>query len=400
MDARRVPTEVTDLPRLLYVGDVPVEASYHGSMLLFRLLQRYPVERLRIVEGNLLPAKTDRRLPGVAHATLKVGRTRLLNSRLHDWYVRWLTTTAPGRARQVSGLIDGFGPEAVLTVTHGYSWMTAARFAHERRLPLHLVSHDDWPGVVNARVRPRVEREFAGVYRQAVSRMCASPFMAEEYERRYGARGTVLFPYRSSDAPQFNGVADRLRVDRGRLVFAFAGTINTPGYARLLRHLAEALGDRGELLIFGPIDRAQAAAAGLDRPAVRLGGLLKSDELLHRLRTEADVLFAPMSFAPADLGNMRMGFPSKLTEYTSVGLPLLICGPADCSAVTWAMANPGVAEVAAAEDVPTLRDAVTRLANDRGHRIALAERAQAVGARDFSAATAETILHRALTGAA
>ena len=47
------------LPRLLYVGDVPVEASYHGSALIYRLLQRYPVERLRIVEGNIFPAGTD-----------------------------------------------------------------------------------------------------------------------------------------------------------------------------------------------------------------------------------------------------------------------------------------------------------------------------------------------------
>ena len=41
------------LPRLLYLADVPVEASYHGSALMYRLLQRYPADRLRVVEGNL-----------------------------------------------------------------------------------------------------------------------------------------------------------------------------------------------------------------------------------------------------------------------------------------------------------------------------------------------------------
>ena len=75
---------------------------------------------------------------------------------------------------------------------------------------------------------------------------------------------------------------------------------------------------------------------GLDLPNIRLGGLLKSDELLRRLRADADVLFVPMSFAADDHDNMRMGFPSKLTDYTAVGLPLLIAGPADCSAVRWA----------------------------------------------------------------
>ena len=38
------------LPRLLYVGDVPVEASYHGSALLHRLLVNYPPDRLSVIE--------------------------------------------------------------------------------------------------------------------------------------------------------------------------------------------------------------------------------------------------------------------------------------------------------------------------------------------------------------
>src|SRR4051812_48302616 len=38
------------LPRLLYVGDVPVEASYHGSALLHRLLSDYPHEKLTVIE--------------------------------------------------------------------------------------------------------------------------------------------------------------------------------------------------------------------------------------------------------------------------------------------------------------------------------------------------------------
>ena len=81
-------------PRLLYLGDVPVESSYHGSTLLYRLLQGYPADRLTIVEGNLFPARTDRRLPGVTHHTLQVGKSRALNTRFHDSYSRWLSMGA------------------------------------------------------------------------------------------------------------------------------------------------------------------------------------------------------------------------------------------------------------------------------------------------------------------
>jgi glycosyltransferase involved in cell wall biosynthesis len=385
------------LPRLLYIGDVPIEASYHGSALLFRLLQRYPADRLLILEGNLVPPKTTRRLPQVRHAALHHGSRRLLNSRFHDGYSWWLTKRAGSRLKQVANLLDGFSPEAILTVGHGYSWITAARAARALNVPLHLVIHDDWPRVVAPSLRDLVDHQFGAVYRQAATRLCTSPFMADDYFGRYQARGTVLLPYRGVDGPAFSGVADRLHQANPATVFAFAGTINSPGYARLLRQLATVITEhRGELLLFGPIDATAAAAAGLALPNIRLGGLLSSDELLLRLRSDADVLFVPMSFDPADAANMRMGFPSKLTEYTAVGLPLLICGPPDCSAVRWALDNPGVGEVVTADHESALAGAVTRLSTDAAHRIALAERAQAIGARDFAPGTAQAIFHHAL----
>ena len=63
MGARRsrVPMPEGPLPRLLYLGDVPVEASYHGSALIYRLLQHYPVDRLMIIESNLFRPGTSPR---------------------------------------------------------------------------------------------------------------------------------------------------------------------------------------------------------------------------------------------------------------------------------------------------------------------------------------------------
>src|SRR5207253_10669972 len=40
-------------PRLVYIGDVPVESTYHGSLLLHRLLQIYPPDKLGVVEGSI-----------------------------------------------------------------------------------------------------------------------------------------------------------------------------------------------------------------------------------------------------------------------------------------------------------------------------------------------------------
>src|SRR5205085_244086 len=131
------------LLRLLYLADVPVEASYHGSALIYRLLSAYPEERLRIIEGNLLRSQPQRRLPHVQYAELRQGTRRLLDTRFNRWYSTWLMKTAATRVSQLPRLLSGFKPDAVLTVTHGFSWLTAARFAAHHDLPLHLICHDD-----------------------------------------------------------------------------------------------------------------------------------------------------------------------------------------------------------------------------------------------------------------
>ncbi len=384
-------------PHLLYLGDVPVEASYHGSMLLYRLLQNYPADRLRIIEGNLSLSRIERRLPDVRYESLDIGRPRLLNSRLHEGYSLWLSSRSGGRTQRVPALLKGFEPEAVVTVAHGYSWVTAARFAARRRIPLHLFVHDDWPSVVPSFLKRRVDRQFGDAYRQAVSRFCVSPFMVGEYQRRYGATGSVLYPSRGTDAPAFPGPPDRLRHAEGPPTFAFAGTINSPGYTRLLRHVADCLEPhRGELLVFGPVAPEQAPSVGLEHPRIRVCGLLPAGELMTRLRNEADVLFVPMSFAPEDRINMQMGFPSKLTDYTAIALPLLVCGPSYCSAVQWSNAHPDVAETVTSEEPGAMVDAIARLARDPAHRWRLAEKAKEVGDRFFSASAAEKVFLDAL----
>jgi hypothetical protein len=80
---------------------------------------------------------------------------------------------------------------------------------------------------------------------------------------------------------------------------------------------------------------------------------------------------------------MMISFPSKLTDYTAAGLPLLVQGPGYCSAVRWALENPGVAEVVSDLSPAALEAAVARL-KDSSHRLSLAHRAIDVGGRYFS----------------
>jgi len=76
-------------PGLLYVGDVPVESTYHGSALLHRLLASYPTEKLTIIETGTTASQPARRLPNVRYVSYPIGEQRWLNTRFHPQAVVW-----------------------------------------------------------------------------------------------------------------------------------------------------------------------------------------------------------------------------------------------------------------------------------------------------------------------
>jgi glycosyltransferase involved in cell wall biosynthesis len=381
---------------LLYVGDVPVESTYHGSALLHRLLASYPPGKLTIIETGT-PSQPSRRLPNANYVSYPIGRPRWLNTRFHSQAVVWYSRRGTRIAPKISASLNGTDIDSILTVAHGFGWLAAARIAETRGVPLHLMVHDDWPRAANVpgSLRNWLDKRFARVYSQAQSRLCVSPAMQSNYKERYGAGSQVLYPSRAAGLLQFAEPPARLASNDHQFTIAFAGTINTNGYTRALIALHDALSAvRGRLLIFGPLTVEQARQTGLDLPNVTIGGLLSWPDLMKRLREEADALFVPMSFDASDRSNMELAFPSKLADCTAVGVPLLIYGPGYCSAVRWANDNPGVAEVIQTPE--GLDEAVRRLANDPAHRVELGREALKIGAKYFAHNAVQAVFNRAL----
>ncbi|ANV84732.1 hypothetical protein AWQ21_10295 [Picosynechococcus sp. PCC 7003] len=390
--------ENKDLPRLLYIADVPVECSYHGSALVYRLLEEYPAHKLLIVETDLSISEPKRRLQDVNYKQLSIGNQRWLNTRFHSYVSSWLSLTAKNNISQIPKLLGDFQPEAVLTVTHGYSWRIAAQWAKENNLPLHLILHDDWIPIapILEPVRKWLDRQFKNIYHQAQSRFCVSPFMVEEYEKRYGISGKVLYPSRAKNVVSATEPVIKINDKNKPFTVAYGGSINSNGYVRALQDMAEALEKvNGQLIIYGTLTKEQAKSQGLDRPNILIGGLIPSDQFIERIRQEAEVLFLPMSFEQKDKVNMQVSFPSKLTDYTATGLPILIYGPFYCSAVRWAKENPGVAEVVEIEDSQLLLNSLKKL--QRGeYRKSLAQKSIITGNNYFDYSVANELLWKSL----
>lgn len=385
------------LPRLLYVGDVPIEATVGGAALLYRLLQNYPADRLYIIEGE--SSQLQQRLQNVQYQSLPLSWKRLLRSRFVRQYASYLMLTAGWRTSQLNKAIHSFKPEAILTVAHGFSWLTAAKAAAQHNLPLHLIIHDDWITLssILPSLKSLLEQQFGAVYHQAESRLCVSPSMMEYYEKQYGVKGCVLYPSRASNVPVFEKPADRISSNSDCLTFAYAGSIYLSSYAESLVHLANVLKLLGHrLVIYSALSPEAVESQGLNQPNITVRPLIPSSQLISTLRQEADVLFVPMGFDEAYRSNAIMSFPSKLTDYTAIGLPLLIWGPGYCSAVRWAKENPGVAEVVESESIDALANAVEKLTESTEYRLHLATQALTKGEDYFSYTRAVQQFHKIL----
>ena len=350
------------LPRLLYVGDVPVERGLHGSLLLYRLLESYRKDKLLIVEvANA--SSPDLRIADVEYHHSKELWSRLLQTRFHSIASFGATLCAPVHGGRLLDVVRKFRPEAVLTVVWGYAWPAAAAYAERANLPLHLIVHDDWPNV-EARLgveRRLIDRRLRYWYPKAASRLCVSPYMAEAYCRRYGIAGDVLYPSCAADVPIMAEPAAILGGACDPFTVAFAGTIHLD-YPHALSRMATALQQiGGRLIVYGPEPQGSARSM-LEQPNIEMRGkVTNSAEWIRRCRAEAHAMFVPMSFSERDRRNMEISFPSKLADSTAVGVPVVIHGPDYCSAVRWAGENPGVAEVVTDPTVDALVETLMRL---------------------------------------
>ena len=380
------------LPRLLYIGDIPVVNCEASELLLYRLLQNYPAESLQIIENNTVSPDDPAgdRLPNVTYHRLAGGRRGRRHTRLAGIATAWRHLNARHRWQQVKPVVETFKPEVVLTVLHGSAWLAAGAVAEKYKLPLHVIVCDYWPRhqQVPKWLRAVVDRDFGAVYRQAVSRYCVSPDLARMCANNHRAQGSVLYPCQTDQAPPCSAPLRNGHAPRRGLTFAYAGSLQIPGTVTGLSQLAELLEPYdGHLTIYASPEPAATPQSGLSRKNVTIKPLPPAPMRVATWRDQADVLFLPATFDAQWQIQVATGFPDQLPEYTATGLPILIWGPPFCSAVRWAKANPGAAAVVKSPHPKALTAAVQRLVTHADYRCQLGQKALDIGQAYFGHTT-------------
>lgn len=371
------------LPRILYIGDVPVANAVGGELLLYRLFQRYPKDRLWVMSRE--PSRVDL-LQGVTCAIWRPALARLMTTRSFRWASLVELYRAMGPSVRVSHMIRGARPDAIVTVLHGSGWLMAWWAARRYRLPLAVIVHDDRQTIVDTLpgwFRDRHATLPMEVFREAAARFVISPEMREAYRGRGGVESAVLYPSLAAEAAIPAEPLGRVGDGSGARTFLYAGSVHSDGIVRQLMFLGREVAARGHrLLVLTP----QAEALRQDRrmagPGIEIRDPVAPEVCAEIMRNEADILVAGTDSLSH---SGRLLFPTKLVEYTAAGLPILLCGPADSAAVRWASGPPLRAEVVpdpVAEGA--MAAAVERLASDGALRLELARNALAEARERFS----------------
>jgi hypothetical protein len=370
------------LPRLLYIGDVTVAHTSAGEALLYRLLQAYPPERLALVCGVRPNAPL---LPGAAYHHWGATFPRLLHSRVAEEYILWRAWNYYEVPRAIANIATLFKPDAILTVSHVSAWLCAWQLAADRRIPFHVVVHDDYVYASRfpAWSRDWAERKFRDAYRAAAGRFCISNTMAEVYQRRFGVPAQVIYPTREAGQP-LAGVAPRVSRHHDSLTFAYGGSINDRAQFEQIATFARVAGAAGHRTIVYTPQHEVFRDRVRDLQAIELRAPVPAAELPERLRHDADCLFLPQALDAADRALASTAFPTKWADYSNIGLPLIVWAPPWSSSARFIAEHPGCAELIVTESEADLAGAVARVAQSPAYRAAAAERLLAAGAVAFS----------------
>jgi glycosyltransferase involved in cell wall biosynthesis len=378
---------VASMPRvLIYSNEFPQTGSA-GGILLDRLFQDYPPNRVRIVGPAPQPASAPSRF---RHHQVRMPWSRFEGSRFNRLHrsLRGFGFVPLQRPDVIDGLLGSFQPEVVLTIMQHGTWYDAVmRYAKERKLPLVTIIHDDNEGFdkVYWWARKARRKRDGAFYRSGSRRLCVSAEMEHEFQRRYGVPGEVLYPNRSEDlGPRDPEMNASLRTP-GRLTIGFVGNPNY-GYGEQLVKMLPALREaKAKLVAYGHAPRGAAAPLVDAGDVVELRGFVRTpEEAWQGIKDYCDVLIFPYLDPPGAMEQMySIHFPSKLPEYLAAGMPIVMVGPESATGVRWARRHPRAVYLVDSSEPKMWSADLERLASDAELRSSLAAGAVEAGSLEF-----------------
>jgi glycosyltransferase involved in cell wall biosynthesis len=368
---------------LLYVCDFPPSNFAGGPILMSRLLQDYPPDRIVVLTSSryLRVSPEEGRLT-CAHIAFPTtngwgrwGLGRMKN--VIDWLmipVLTLVTIHLIRTRRI---------EVIMTIAHGRFFVVAALAGWITRTPYIVVMHDDkfTPAERQSWVLKYVLRSSVRwAFLRAGHIYAISPEMQQLLKSEYGVDSELQRPGTERDR-RSDSAMTRLSARPHSAVILFAGAI-TDAVEDSLKLLAEILVtgklqvcgiQSAELHLYTQLSPERIRDWGWDHPSISVHGWVSQQELQGVLQS-ADILFLPFSFSERVRYAVESAFPSKTADYLAAGKPILVFGPPYSSLVHYG-AQEGFAEIVTEFSADALARGIHNIVASPEHRDTLASRA-------------------------
>lgn len=247
--------------------------------------------------------------------------------------------------QKVDKVLREFCPEVVLTVMQHATWYDSAMFfAKAKGLPLITIVHDtnenfDKVFAWAKDAQRKADRRF---YQFAKIRCCVSSEMEEFCFLKFGVHGEIIYPNRDESLrPRPIEMNLELR-SAPHLTVGFVGNVNY-GYGKAMVDLLPVFESNGvRLRIWSqlPGDECWALRGS---PIVRFEGFLPSPDVWEPVKESCDAVILPYSYEEKMKSLYSYHFPSKLTEYLVLGMPVIVTGPDYATGTRWAQSHPEAA---------------------------------------------------------
>ena len=369
-------------PRLLYVGEFPPSNHHGGAILLKRLLDKHPADRLTVITSNLgmkLSQATD--LLECCHIAFPLfGGSRYLWLGLLMGAANWLLLALVALRAILE--IRRQRVEALITIVQGRYYLAAALASWVTGTPHITLVHDNFvSGNAGSTVLVKtvLRRLMATTLRRAAHIYVVSPEMQRLVSSECGMESEVQMP--STAAPARRTEVQARVPGSGSPVILFAGAISYAVmdclelFANMIANgqLKEYGMPQAELHLCAAMTDPETRRRGWDHPGIVVRGWVPQPELPGEL-SRADILFLPYSFLEGSRGAVETAFPSKTADYLAAGKPILVFGPKYSSLVRYA-SEQGFAEIVDEFSPDALARGIQRIVFSPSYRETLAARA-------------------------
>jgi hypothetical protein len=349
-------------------------------MQLYRVLQGYPAEKLLVLgpppekEAELLPCRYE---------AINLLASRLTYTRFRRWAtgLNALSTRFEPQIQRSLSFALQFKPEIVVTVMDKFSYYKHAwALAGELNVPLLTITMDDPQTfeTTHTLLEGVMERAIRQIYSDAVLSVGVSTEMCEYLKEKFGKASTVLY-FGPPDGIQSRPVERSLSLKSPPyLTLGYAGSLGL-GYREGITALLNTLDRTRTRLNVYTKDQHNL----LSHPRIVNRGFFRSEELWPTVQAECDAVIMPYAFSGTITRVYRTHFPTKLSEYCWMGVPILIVGPEYATGVRWGQRHPEVALTSTSPDSQALAPLLDKLRSDKLLRASLASGGAALARTEF-----------------